>query len=137
VAFQKLTSAQIESYDWEMDNTAAMPFSEEGGGVEVDSLLPDMSDSPFAEGGSIEWTPIEGGGPGGVASCNAHLVLRWGTENPLVVGFCAVLELARITNWNRVINIGIVVAAIALFFRYFMNRWVKDIINLVSGGGVK
>lgn len=133
IEFGELTAAQIDSYEWSMDNGAGVPFSGVSGGVDVPSLIPAMADTPFG-GGDFAWSPIQGGGSEPITSCRAKVVYRWGSENPLVIGYCAVLNIMKMTGLNVILNIGIVVSALFGLFNYFRKRWVMTIISLITGG---
>jgi hypothetical protein len=131
----------IDSYDWQ-GGAPAIPFSGEGGGTDVASLIPDFSNSPFA-GGQIEWTAPtvqtigEGGGtdaPPGITSCNAHVTLTMG-DSPLVTGFCSVMNILKMTGMNVAVNMAIVLASVLLFVRYLFKKWLQPLVAITTHSG--
>jgi hypothetical protein len=132
VEFGQVVQAQVDSYSWSMENGAGVPFSGVSGGVDVPSLISAMDETPFG-GAAIEWRPIQGGGTDGLSSCRAHIVYRWGSSNPLVVGYCTVLNIMKMTGINVIVNIGILLSALVLIYNYFRKKWVMDLIGLITG----
>jgi hypothetical protein len=133
--------AQVASYDWQ-GGAPDMPFSGEGGGTDVQSLIPNFSKGPF-NGGGFAWTEVPTAPLGGqsvgvtknnVTSCSAHIVLTMG-ESPLVVGFCTVMNVLKLTGVNVGINIAIVLASILLFGRYLFKKWLTMLIQVMTHSG--
>jgi hypothetical protein len=135
--------AQTESYDWQ-GGAPAMPFSGEGGGTDMQSLIPNFADGPY-NGAPLEWTEVPTAPLGGqrdgtsmsnVTSCSAHIVLTMG-ESPLVVGFCTVMNFLKLTGINVGINIAIVLASILLFGRYLFKKWLTPLIQIMTHSGAQ
>jgi hypothetical protein len=130
---QKQIAQQIDSYQWTLADTPAVPFSE-GGGTDIPSLIPSFTDSPYAAGGGLEFNSDIGGGTTEITACNAHIVLTMG-DSPLAQGFCTVMTFLKITTLNVYVNIAIVLTSVLLFIRYLMKHWVKYLVKIFTHSG--
>jgi hypothetical protein len=138
-AMTKEGQAQINSYQWSYDTSPSDPFTSEGGGPDhaVDLIAPNLTDTPFAPGGSIEWRPVGGGAPGDLTTCNAKVSVKWGSTSYMSKGFCFVLNILKITNLNVYLNWAIVLACIIVGIRYIMKRWIGTFTSLITGANSK